>query len=72
MRMFAKLSLAVFVVFAAGGVVPASAGGSYYKGVSTSPVNDGHGSQKYAPSGKTVNHPPPRNGSYYKGLSNKK
>ena len=70
MRKFARLSLATLVAatIATGAPVPALAGGSYYKGVSPTPVNEGHQSEKYNPPGKTVNRPPPRNGSYYKGI----
>ena len=73
MRKFARLSLAtlVAVTIATGASVPALAGGSYYKGVSPTPVNEGHQSEKYNPPGKTVNRPPPRNGSYYKGITRK-
>ncbi|HEV7320763.1 MAG TPA: hypothetical protein VGO04_19365 [Ensifer sp.] len=73
MRSFVKLSLAAFVAatVAAGGVAPAFAGGSYYKGVSTTPINEGHKSEKYNPKAKVVNRPPPRNGAYYKGIMRK-
>jgi len=73
MRKFSRLSLATLVAatIAAGVSAPAFAGGSYYKGVSPTAVNEGHGSEKYNPPAKTVNRPPPRNGSYYKGIMRK-
>ncbi|MEI2298044.1 hypothetical protein [Ensifer sp. MJa1] len=73
MHKSAKLSLAalVAVAVAAGSVAPAYAGGSYYKGASSTTINEGHGSEKYNPPGTKVNRPPARNGSYYKGVMRK-
>lgn len=73
MRKLATLSLAALVTatVAVGGVAPTFAGGSYYKGVSTTPINEGHKSEKYNPEAKVVNRPPPRNGAYYKGIMRK-
>lgn len=73
MKTLAKFSLATLVAatIAMSGAAPALAGGSYYKGVSPTPVNDGHRSEKYNPPGNKVNRPPPRNGAYYKGVFRK-
>lgn len=66
MSKFANVALAA--LFAATIASPALAAGSYYKGVSTTPINRGHQSGKFNPAAKGVNKPPPRNGAYYKGI----
>lgn len=73
MHVLAKVSVAALVTaaVAAGSVAPAFAGGSYYRGVSTTPINEGHKSEKYDPKAKGVNRPPARNGAYYKGIMRK-
>ncbi|MBP1887673.1 hypothetical protein [Sinorhizobium mexicanum] len=73
MSKFANLALAAFLTaaIAAGSASPAFATGSYYKGISTTPVNEGHQNGKYNPEAKSVNKPPPRNGAYYKGVFRK-
>lgn len=53
--------------------VPTLAGGSYYQGVTSKPINIGHdmtsATQKNSLRAKVVvNHPFPKRGAYYKGI----